>query len=111
MSKHIHLHLHDAGTSEGARKAAATRKAHGGGSSGYESMRAGGGAHLGVQRSSWGSDPESHHTRAAMMHHELYGHAQSSGNTALAQHHYKAYKAHLAAVKNPKLRSAANKYN
>jgi hypothetical protein len=32
--KHIHLHLHktaDAGTSEGARKAAQTRKTHGGG--------------------------------------------------------------------------------
>jgi len=34
MSRHIHVHLHktsDAGTSEGAKKAAQTRKAHGGG--------------------------------------------------------------------------------
>lgn len=29
MAKHIHLHLHDAGTPEGARKAAQTRKSKG----------------------------------------------------------------------------------
>jgi hypothetical protein len=35
MPRHIHVHMHDAGTSEGARKAAATRKAKSGSGPNY----------------------------------------------------------------------------
>lgn len=39
MATHIHVHTNDSGTSEGAKKAAQTRKAHGGGGGQLEHLK------------------------------------------------------------------------
>jgi hypothetical protein len=87
--KHIHIHLtHDAGTSEGARKAAQTRKAHGGG--------AGGGART-FTMFSGPREAQTYHQGYATKHQEAAKNAAKSGKHEEMVAHNKAGAAHMNA--------------